>query len=477
MRNPLDTLDTNLSRLMDAEPPRWFRWLLVALLSLISWVLYVYLDFIRIEIHVESSLMVQDYTIPVLAALFALLTAGTLAVVYPYLRRRGARTLHYLLMGAVVLVIGLVRMAPINYMSGDYINCLAAWAEKMRFVPFGRAISAHITDYNAPYNYLIFLLSKTHLPDLYLFKWISMVFDILCALLMMRIAEKYGKTGTLGTLLAFLLVMCWPTFVFNGALWAQCDSIYCTFALAAVYFALEDKPWFSVIAMGLSLCYKLQGVFILPMMLVLWGMGKIRIKHLLMIPGTYLLVMVPALLGGMPVHRLVSMYVDQAVGYTDLVLDAPSLFQLFEPTERMLDALPMVGITFAFCAVVILCTFLLYRRNALTSTLIWDASLLMTLVIPFLLPRMHDRYFYMAEVFALVYVCLHPRRFPVALLLMIASMNSYLAFLQGGPTFVPQTYTALLILGLLCYLSMRLVKAYLWQRNTQAPLAPTGSTF
>lgn len=471
MRNPLDTLDTNLWRLMDAEPSRWFRWLLVLLVGALSWVLYACLDMIRIVIHVESSLVVQDYTVPVLAALFALLTAGTLAVLYPYLRRRGAHTLHYLLMGIVLLVVGLVRIAPINYMSGDYVNCLGPWAEKMRYVPFGRALSSHITDYNAPYNYLIFLLSKTHLPDLYLYKWISMVFDILCALLVMRIAEKYGKTGTLGTLLAFLLALCWPTFVFNGALWAQCDSIYCAFALAAVYFALEDKPWFSAIAMGLSLCFKLQGVFLLPMMLVLWGMGKLRFKHLLMIPGTYLLAMVPALLGGMPVHRLVSMYIDQAGGYTDLVLDAPTVYQFFQPTERLLDSLPMIGITFAFCAAAILCAFLLYRRDVLTPTLIFDASLLMTLVIPFLLPRMHDRYFYMAEVFVLAYVFLHPRRFPVALLLMMASMNSYLAFLQETP-FIPQVYTALLMLGLLCYLSMRLVKDYLRQRNAESPLPP-----
>jgi Gpi18-like mannosyltransferase len=54
------------------------------------------------------------------------------------------------------------------------------------------------------------------------------------------------------------------------------------------------------------------------------------------------------------------------------------------------------------------------------------------LLSPFLLPRMHERYFYSADVLSILYAFYFPRRWFVPLLVIGSSFLSYLPFLFGG---------------------------------------------
>jgi len=57
------------------------------------------------------------------------------------------------------------------------------------------------------------------------------------------------------------------------------------------------------------------------------------------------------------------------------------------------------------------------------------------LFVPFVLPRMHDRYFFAADVLSIVLVFFSFRLFPIALLVQGASFFSYWSFLWGGQVF------------------------------------------
>ena len=65
--------------------------------------------------------------------------------------------------------------------------------------------------------------------------------------------------------------------------------------------------------------------------------------------------------------------------------------------------------------------------------------------VPFLLPHMHERYFFLADVFTLCWACANARRLPAAVLAAGSSLASYIVYLRlkyncvlrvGGGTFV-----------------------------------------
>ena len=68
-------------------------------------------------------------------------------------------------------------------------------------------------------------------------------------------------------------------------------------------------------------------------------------------------------------------------------------------------------------------------RKKLTNRKIVIYALLLVTVIPFLLPHMHDRYFYAADVLSLVLACFMWQSFPAAVLQQFGSLICYLAYL------------------------------------------------
>ncbi len=56
-----------------------------------------------------------------------------------------------------------------------------------------------------------------------------------------------------------------------------------------------------------------------------------------------------------------------------------------------------------------------------------------TVVIPFLLPEMHERYFYLAEVLAVIAVAVDKRFIVVAVALQVASVATYYQYLANTP--------------------------------------------
>ena len=85
------------------------------------------------------------------------------------------------------------------------------------------------------------------------------------------------KPGEGAQLMTFHIASILPTVVFNGAYWGQCDVIYTSLCLMAVYMGLTRRSARSMIFFGLALAFKLQTVFFLPVMLPL-----LRISSLLL---------------------------------------------------------------------------------------------------------------------------------------------------------------------------------------------------
>jgi Gpi18-like mannosyltransferase len=335
---------------------------------------------------------------------------------------------------AVVLVVGLLVLAfwlrylCLPYETLDYQDFLAGWVQYFRQNGGFAGLSRSVGNYNVPYLYFLALFSYSGIDDLQLIKLLSIFFDVLMAWGCMRLAGLFTPSAG-KRLFAFLGVLLMPTVILNGALWGQCDSIYVAFGVWAVYEALNDRPILSVVFAALSFSFKLQAIFFRPVYLVLVVTRRMKWWQLLFFPLTYLLVVLPAVLMGRPLLDTLTLYMKQAgtVG-SGLNYNSPSVFAfLRNPADAALWAKLGIASAFFFCCLGIY--WLCKAGRRLNNEALLGAFLLFLIAVPLLLPHMHERYFYGADVLSLVLCAVSARYFPVPVLCSFASLLGYHAYL------------------------------------------------
>jgi Gpi18-like mannosyltransferase len=323
-----------------------------------------------------------------------------------------------------------VRLFFLDYMSNDYRVFLSKWVVYFRENGGFAALRGRIGDYNFPYLYFLALFSYIPVNDLYLIKFLSIAFDLLAALTAMKIVSVFTvRRHVLAGV--FFLVSMLPTVVTNSSMWGQCDSIYASFGLFGLYFGLKKRPVLSVAFAAIAFSFKLQIVFLLPVYVVLLLAGNIRIRHLAVFPLVYTATVLPAILLGRPVTDAVTIYTNQVGLYSDyLTLNAPSVYAFFkDPKGDFLRS--ALGIAAAFVFLISLLLYIYLRRRRMDSRRILLSAALMVMFIPFLLPSMHERYFYLADVLTVACAFVNPILLPVPVLVQLASWSGYQNYLFG----------------------------------------------
>ena len=95
-----------------------------------------------------------------------------------------------------------------------------------------------------------------------------------------------------------------------------------------------------------------------------------------------------------------------------------------------------VGLGIAAAAALALAGWLLSRRRRLAPAEMLLVAATLSLVVPLLLPEMHERYFFLGEVLALVAAFVDRRFLVVAALMQVAAVSTYATYL-GSSTFLP----------------------------------------
>lgn len=333
----------------------------------------------------------------------------------------------------------LVRVLCLDYASGDYNSFLRHWYEFFKRNGGFSAIAGSVGDYNVPYLYFIAAISYLGVPDLYLYKLFSILWDVLTAWGCLRLVRSLvrERQGSIAPLSAFAAALLLPTVVLNGALWGQCDAIYGALCVHASALVLEGRNKTSVALMGMAFAFKLQAIFVLPLWGVLWLAGKVKFRELWVFPLTYLIVILPAVIMGKPVGDILGIYFTQMGEYSRLVLNAPSVYQ-FIPYSIELDEnlASKLGILAAGVLVLILLALGFWLRERLERDVIMTMAVVLCAGVPFFLPHMHERYFFLADIFTLCWACANVRRIPAAVLACGASLASYCVYLRLKYNFV-----------------------------------------
>lgn len=301
----------------------------------------------------------------------------------------------------------------------------------------------HLGNYPPPYHYLLYLatLFDGFLPRIYLIKSVSVLFDIVAACFMFKIVEhRFGSSRH--AWVGFFAVLLAPTVIANSSFWGQCDSIHGSLMLGCVYFSLKDRSLLAVALLGIALSFKAQAVFLFPYILMLAFSGRLRWGYLFAIPLVFTGMMLPAAFLGRPPFELLTVYFDQASLYHRLSMNAPNLYFLVSNDFYRVGL--VAGITVTIIVSLLFAMVPGKKRTVLSTEFLLLAATMSVAVTPFLLPKMHDRYFFSADLFSIALAIYIPRLWFVAVGFQVSSLLAYIPIISSTLNGSEGQYTVLM---------------------------------
>lgn len=332
----------------------------------------------------------------------------------------------------VALVI-FVHVYNFGYVSGDLRTFGQKWYLDLAKNGFGE-LRKNFANYNMPYLYLLLLASYTHMGALAAVKVIATIFDLLMGFGVAKIVYHY-RQDKLVAAIAGVGVLVLPEVLMNSAWWGQADSTFSALVVWGMYFLLTKRVGWAWAFFGAAFAFKLQTFFVLPVL----GITFIAYKHkfwvVLVGAAVFFAFDIPALLAGRSFSSLVAIYSSQAGQYQLLQFNIANIYQWFPPNafpEGSYAAYSGIGFAIAGTAFVALTVGLFLRMRKAKTAPFWllQVGAAYAMLIPFVLPDMHDRYFYVGDV--LLFVCaLFDRRY-IALVVVsqIVAIYDYGTFLK-----------------------------------------------
>ena len=217
----------------------------------------------------------------------------------------------------IILIIGIglavaVRWPLLGNTSGDYLIDYKGWYQTIKEMGLG-ALGTNFADYNPPYLYALFLVIKLFpaIPSVVATKLPSLAADFIGSFFVYKIVKLKYPNQPLPLFGAFAVLFS-PTVILNSAYWGQTDSLYTTALLACLYFLLIKENTPAMIAYGVAISFKLQAVFLLPVLLGLLLRREISWNSFLLVPIVMILALVPSWAAGRSVVDLANIYFSQA---------------------------------------------------------------------------------------------------------------------------------------------------------------------
>ena len=305
---------------------------------------------------------------------------------------------------------------------------LEPWlAHIVHYGPIG-AFGHPFSNYEPAYLYLLAAASLAHglLAPMTIIKLLSVAGSLF---LTFAAADLLKALGAPARLAVFTLVL--PTVIINAALLGQCDALWggaCVLALAGM---MRGETVRSLVWCGLAIAFKSQAAFIAPVIIGAMIGRRAPLWQWAIPPAAFLATLVPAWLAGWPLGKLLMVYPGQAA----LVefpgkLGNPWMFATIFADQASRSYF-FVGYVAAIAAAIMVAVL------AARSTKDRKALLLLALVsataLPFLLPKMLERYYFLADVLSLVLALSAGTRptIRIAIAVQLASLISLLTYIYS----------------------------------------------
>lgn len=322
----------------------------------------------------------------------------------------------------------LIRFYVFPFSNSDMRNYNLNWYNTLVENGALSTLGTNFTNYSPPYTYILALasLTKNFIPPLISLKLIPTFFDIFGMYLVFKIVRIKYSTGNFPYLAASLYFSA-PTVILNSSYWGQVDSFYTSFLLLCLYYLLINRPAFSMIAFGVSFSIKAQAVFLIPFLLIMFLRKKIPWSFAGIPPLVYTLAITPVVFLGRSFTEALLVYVNQANSYKVLSANSPN-FYIFFSNDAYSTILP-IGLVIAILAI-LFWVFSSYKgKYEMSMDNMVLLAVLSTAITPFLLPKMHDRYFYPLDTLTILLVFFTPRLWMIPVLSQLVSSGAISTFL------------------------------------------------
>ena len=342
---------------------------------------------------------------------------------------KSAARSDWLILAALAALAVLLRFVGLQHRTDD-LQIFELWYFRMSGLGVWRGLGVPIGNYNAPFLYVLAVAHYLPGPVIIKIKTAWMIFDVLLAFFTFKIVQLRWPGRRLPAAAALVMLLL-PTVVINASFYGQVDAMWASFAVGGVYFLLRGRYWWGVSLCTVSFALKPQGVFIFALVALLVLAGHIPWRSLVAVPLVYVALDIPAIALGRHAKELLTIYSlsRQERNVPLLTSRAPSVYAFINTSANEVAAVRQLGYLFTAALVLGVCYVLVVRRVTLTRARIVTAAAFFAILLPFFLPGMHERYFFLADVLTVVLVFYRPRLWFVPLLVQSSSLMAYQAYL------------------------------------------------
>lgn len=333
---------------------------------------------------------------------------------------------------SIAVIVGfavLSRAVYWNQRPPDMAIFLEPWMSHiLRYGPIG-AFAHPFSNYEPAYLYLLALGSLFHgvAATMTIIKILSVAGSVFLALALADLLKAAGVQAR-SALLALVL----PSVVINDALLGQCDALWaaaCIFALAAM---IRGETLRSVIWCGIAISFKALAVFIAPVIIGAMIGRRAPLWHWTVPAAVFLATLVPPWLMGWPAYDLLTVYLGQATLEPLIAgrLGNPWMLMTIFADDQARHVY-WVGLSAALASGIVIGV--LAKRGWRDPRLLILLGALSGTLLPFLLPKMLERYYFLGDVMTLALaLTLRNRASTIAVLgVQMASILSHMTYLYS----------------------------------------------
>ncbi len=340
-------------------------------------------------------------------------TALPLLIVFAVaaIKLKKSKTLLYT--GLMLAVTYVIRIVFMNYISKDYVNFLSQWVAEYRTLSIKEGLVKQVGNYAPLYNYFLIAFSRIDLKDLYLIKTLSFYGEVITAVLAIKIVALARGDKFEFFWLGILLLM--PVFFADSSQWGQCDTLYTMCAVAGVYCALKRRSVLCYICMGIGLAFKMQILLIFPAgLILLLAKNKEGEKYLLwryiwIVPLVFVALSSVSVFCGGSVLKVFKVYLNQTVegNHAGLNQHCSNILLPLSEIPRGSVAYYILLVFFILVTAVVDTFLIVHCLRRSKGVLDIEQALFVCALMPFasvyFMPKMLDRFMYMAEMFLFIY--------------------------------------------------------------------------
>ena len=321
----------------------------------------------------------------------------------------------------ITLLAILVRYYGRNCISGDMRDCLLPWYEYFKSNGLS-GLQEQVGDYNLMYQTILALMAKISYQPVYLIKTFNAIFDFVLAGIFVAIIRGFFNVKDKNILLvAYASVLLLPTVVLNSSYWGQIDAVYTVLVFTTLALLYKRKYPLAFIFWGIAVGCKLQSVFILPFIAMLYLNRKdFSLFNILYTVMAFWAMGIVAFIHGRSLMAPLDIYLYQIEEYPRMFFNFPSFWALF--ANDYIHFGKMAIITTA--TIMLLGMFTFSSRKDFEQKFffyavwtVWTALLL--------LPKMHDRYAFPLDILLLLLCFLDKKCIKYAVLSICLSTMTY----------------------------------------------------